>query len=39
MKIDRNDPINKIIFPEKKTKVGCLVLIAVILIYFVRING
>lgn len=39
MKIDKNDPINKIIFPEKKNKAGCLILIAVILIYFVRLHG
>jgi len=39
MKIDKNDPINKILFPEKRTKSGCLILFAVILIYIVRVNG
>ena len=39
MKIDKNDPINKIIFPEKRNKSGCVVLIAIILICFVRIHG
>ena len=39
MKIDKNDPVNKILFPKKKNKTGCLVLLGVILIYILRLHG
>ena len=39
MKIDKSDPINKIIFPEKNNKVGCLILFTVIMICIVRLHG
>ena len=39
MKIDKNDPVNKILFPEKGIKIGCLVLIAVIIICIWRLHG
>jgi len=39
MKIDKNDPINKILFPDKKTKTGCLILIVVIIVFIVRLHG
>lgn len=39
MKIDRNDPINKIIFPDKKSTTGCMTLIVCILLCFERLHG
>jgi len=39
MKIDKNDPVNKIIFPDKSNGKGCLLFIMIFVLILMRIYG